>query len=272
MRRSTRLAALTLGLVFLLGLTPSLVVAQDEGTPPGPVGELDPAAPGIYVSRGTSGPALGATTITFDGEAFIPEKAYPAVFVKVLYGTFAFRVQGDVIVDPQDDDLTVLEATPPIGIATPPASTHEFNPVGTVFRASCPYATPSAFTALCLINPGGLADAAKAAGTASLGEYFVELTQGQTVYIPEGTECFICNTTEIPSGAATPASTATPASLATPASTDHYGRGQLLMWTAKDFDWTTFVQNPPQGPATPSAHGGSGVRALLLNPGSPCHG
>jgi hypothetical protein len=138
--------------------------------------------------------------VRFDGEpeqtvpnpelgAFIPERySEQAMVVKVLTGTFAFRTQGPgVVVAPWDNTLDMYFANIPIEEGSDPQlrepedveKPREFTADGTF---DCE-ATPGGHAVCHLDDPTIFDD----------GFTFVRLDAGDTVYFPDQSTCFLCN-------------------------------------------------------------------------------
>jgi hypothetical protein len=127
--------------------------------------------------------------------AYIPERFNSqAMFVNVVAGSFAFRTQGPgVIVTPQDNALEKYTATVSIKLGTDPnfrdpatpedsVKPREFNDGGSF---PCNLNPPG--HALCLLDPDAFDD----------GVTFARLDAGDTVYLPDNSTCFLCNTEQI---------------------------------------------------------------------------
>lgn len=260
----------TLSLVFLfcsilaLGAAPGLVAA-DAGAP-GPFGE------GITITStqqpNAKSDELQAYEVGFDHGAYINEETAldttrEALIVKVLSGMFAFRVQGDVIVDPQDHDIQILVANPPIGVGDPVTMAHEFQPRATIANATCPGIQPTSAATppvtptrtLCLLNPALIATELGAP------DGFVQLEPGFVVFLPPNSQCFFCNIVGKTGADTSAANTADQAS--------------LLVWgPTSGFSWQDKSQAgsglPTATPSASSLHGAVGW-TVMRNPGSPCH-
>ena len=250
MRRRTALPfMLILGLVAALGTAPGLVVAQEDQQDLQSVFGED-----ITVTRleglAARGERVQAYAVTFEETAFIPEREYPeAMVVKVQSGTFAFRAQSDVLIDPQGMDIRILEANPSIPVGSPPNPNQRYDDTGETV-ANCSGTSP---TVLCLINPTLLQDR------------YVQLEEGYTVYLPDNTTCFFCNTTGLQGGDTT-------ASPVPGGDTSPGGTPELLVWApSDDFSWYNLDQGTPTAEGTPSAQEQTAARGWRLNPGSPCH-
>lgn len=184
--------ALILVLVAIVSTAPALLARQD------PEVQQDMESPfyeGITVTTsddpGEQGDQLQAFAVTFAARAYIPERTYPeSMVVKVQTGTFAFRVQSEVLVDPEGESIPILTANPPIDLGANPNAIFVdddpgnderiFTETGTV--QNCSGTAPNT---LCLLDPN------------VLGENFVQLTAGDLVYLPDNSTCFFCNTTEL---------------------------------------------------------------------------
>lgn len=272
MRRISRVAlVLVLVLFGVVGLLPGVVSAQDgnsdlkpsPGGTPGEIGETK--AEGIKVAPVSSSTdqSRELSVVTFEQGGYTIDDSAPSLLVaKVLSGSFAFRVQGPVLIDPQGEDIEVLQAHPGFGVGVEPPPGNFFEPVGRIVFDHCPVAGPPGQpTTLCQIDPDIVA---KEAGVdANKTNLFVRLVIGDTVVIPPNVQCFFCNVTGIENSPATPAATAT-------ASADD---AQLLVWTEAGFDWGAFANGQLGNPATPtpSAQAPGGLRAIHMHPGSPCH-
>src|SRR5215217_6478979 len=127
-RRTTLTFALILGLLAVVSTAPALLAKQDQVISQD---ESSPFHEGISVLRGGTlaekGEKLQSDTFTFNHGAYVPERIYPTgMVVKVLKGTFAFRVQSDVLVDPQNTTIKILEADSPIPVGSVPGGAHSF--------------------------------------------------------------------------------------------------------------------------------------------------
>jgi hypothetical protein len=191
--------------------------------------------------------------------AYIPERFNSqAMVVKVLAGRFAFRVQGPgVIVDPQGQDLERVKATEPNGAPNPIE-------LGANPNAGRPrtYADDGSFDCglelhghtLCELDPTEFKS----------GEKFVRLDPGDTVFLPDNSTCFLCNTERIdPTTGEIVESGGVPA--------------ELLIWTpATGFDEiggeldsaANAMASLPQG--TPTTQGSGRILGWMFNPGSNC--
>ena len=155
--------------------------------------------------------------------------------VKVQSGTFAFRVQSEVLVDPEGEAIEILEANPPIPLGSNPDNNRTgrtFSLVGTV--ETCPGSAPNT---LCLLDPD------------VLGENFVRLNEGDLVYLPDDTTCFFCNTTDV--------------------------QAELLVWTpSTGFSWHRLYESERATAAsTPVAQqqGAQVIQGWMFNPGGRCN-
>jgi hypothetical protein len=185
--------------------------------------------------------------------AYIPERFNSqAMVVKVLAGRFAFRVQGpNVIVDPQGQPLERVKASTPIGLgANPNAGTPRT------------YADDGSFDCglelhghtFCQLDPAEFKS----------GEKFVRLDPGDTVFLPDNSTCFLCNTERIdPTTGEIVESGGVPA--------------ELLIWTpATGFDEiggeldsaANAMASLPQG--TPTTQGSGRILGWAFNPASNC--
>jgi hypothetical protein len=262
-RRATLPFVLLLGLVFAIGTTPSLLA--DEGTP-GPFGE------GLQITTtqqpNTKTERDQAYNILFNHGAYINEEksenlTKQPLIVKVLSGKFAFRVQADVIVDPQDHDIQILAADPSIAVGDPVTQAHNFVPKAAIAATDCPGIPPTAPTTppttptrtLCLVNP------ALVESLLGASDGFIELDPGFMVYLPPNSQCFFCNVTG-KTGDDTSAN-------------NKADQASLLVWGPRSgFSWQTKSQQsmrPGAGaPEASTLHGAVGWK-VMLNPGSPCH-
>jgi hypothetical protein len=123
--------------------------------------------------------------------AYIPERfSSQAMVVTVLEGGFAFRPQGPgVIVDTHGQPLEKYTATAPIGFGDDPETaggTRSYNVTG-----EFPCTLNPAGQVLCQLNPADFA----------AGDVFVRLEPNDTVYLPDDSTCFVCNTETIVPGA-----------------------------------------------------------------------
>lgn len=241
-RRGLLPMVLLLWMALAAGLAPGLTAASPfigfwgEGLTFGAIDADNP-----------QGETQRAHWVRFNPGAFVPEEPHDgAMVVKVERGTFAFRAQEDVIVDPQGSYIQILDADPDIEVGQAPAQSNQrYLPTGMTVPG-CVGAPP---TVLCLIN------------SSILDGNYVRLEPGFTVYLPDDTTCFFCNLAETDDGA------------------------ELVVWApASGFSWQQKQGQfyaPPASPspspsmtpsATPSASDRSGRFGWTrLNPGSPCH-
>lgn len=261
MRRRRRFLSLVLVLVWIVaaGVAPALARGQ-EG--PGTWGE------GLTITQndgaGRVGVQMRSYSVAFEPGAFVPEERFPeAMVVKVVSGTFAFRAQSDVLIDPQGGDIVLLKADPVVPVEHLPAPEQQFKDDGMTL-ANCAGTAPQT---LCLVNP-----------TILMGRY-VKLTPGFLVYLPDATTCFFCNTKDI----VTEGQTGDESRTAGETPTGGDGElGELLVWTPKSgggFSWfdrwqdnASLAGTPVAGEPTPSAEGLTAARGWMrFNPGSPCN-
>jgi hypothetical protein len=180
--------------------------------------------------------------------AYIPERfTSQAMVVKVMAGSFAFRTQGPgVIVAPQDDTLEKYAATVAINLGTDPNFRESDDPATREFHdgGSFPCDLNPPGHALCLLEPDEFDD----------GVTFARLDPGDTVYLPDNSTCFLCNTEQIGS---------------TPA--------ELLIWTPTTGlaeiggeleRITNAMASPSMG--TPTAQRSGRIVGWMFNPGSRC--
>jgi hypothetical protein len=195
MRNRTALSfALILGLVAALGLSPTLIAAQETDQ-----GSL--FSDGVDVTLDKTDKANGQKTqaiiATFEAQAYAPERTNPeAMVVKVLKGTLAFRVQSpDVVLDAQGNEIQLVTSKSPIGFGQAPSATPatgnndpdvRFSPGGPMPTSTCSQ-TVSSF---CALNPATFSDLVT----------FVVLESGYTVFLPAGSTCFFCNVTPTSAG------------------------------------------------------------------------
>jgi len=173
--RRRRTLPLTLGLVliFALSMAPTLITAQaPEGSgivyePLSPT----PEPPGDNIE-------IQQYAFTFAGTAYIPEKEYPEqTVVKIVTGTFAFRVGGNVVfVDPPPDPADPQTTDVKIQILNVAGEHDPGQP-----ETAGPFLGEENGTFLC-------------ADICALPfNTLVLLNEGTTVFIPGNTTCFICN-------------------------------------------------------------------------------
>jgi hypothetical protein len=241
MRRHTTLSlAISLGLLAIVSTAPTLLAKQEERVIYQDEESLLSEDITVNASDDPNqkGEKLQAFDVGFAAHAYIPERTYPeSMLVKVQTGTFAFRVQSEVLVDPEAADIEVLEANPPIPLGSNPNKDHAgrtFDPVGTVQNCS---GTPP--HVLCLLDPD------------VLGENFVQLEAGDLVYLPDNSTCFFCNTTELDAGAT------------------------LLVWApATGFSWYEMDQAGLSTGFDSTVAVDQGLRTIrgwMFNPGSRCN-
>ena len=282
--------ALILGLVPALNTTPLLAMQDDECLEQekevqAAFGyELDCESDFPFTLEFTAGPAAESPdaervyTVRFIGEAeiaaagtpeadneggtpesgnvvgaYIPERfTSQAMVVKVMVGSFAFRTQGPgVIVAPQDNTLEKYAATASIMLGTNPNDRDPGDPATREFDDSGTLPFP------CTLNPSGHALCLLDATEFDDGITFARLDPGDTVYLPDNSTCFLCNTEQIGS---------------TPA--------ELLIWTPTtglteiggELARITNAMATPQSGSTPSAQGSGRILGWAFNPGSRCKG
>jgi hypothetical protein len=266
MRRSNSIfLAVTLALAVVVGTAPGLLARQDQ--------ELDPEDldyEGIHVfcgftdegARRSCEEVEGFQTydVLFDRGAYIPEQTTEhALVVKVEAGSLAFRTRThDVIIDSQGNPIELYTADPSYGFGTPPNTlTPEpgYTPVpppDDVLSDSQCFRTPPE-QKLCRLDPGVFAN----------GDQFVRLDVGDIVYLPAGSDCFLCNTTDIGDGVE---------------EFEDQGNGKVAVkvqvWApGSDFAWykgsLKFNSSETQG--TPTTQGSGRIVGWMFNPGSRCH-
>jgi hypothetical protein len=224
---------------------------------------------GLEIAAGPAGRSAEAEqlyAVRFIGEqgyetgAYIPERFNSeAMVVRVLAGRFAFRVQGpDVVVDPQGQPLERLKASIPIRLGENP------NVQAADRGMMRTYIDDSEFH--CDLNPQGqrlcLLDPADFAS----GDTFVRLDQGDTVFLPENSTCFLCNTDRID-----PATGKLTRSGGVPA--------ELLIWTPtagfnQDLERAASamaISPQEKSQATPTMQGSSRIVGWMFNPGGRCN-
>ena len=247
--------ALILGLVAALSTTP-LLARQDEAPDQDLISDF---SEGLVITPlgeepGIDDPPFRAYSVTFDYAAYIPERTYDnakpdeadvAMVVKVQSGTFAFRVQSDgIVVDPQGTELKFVTVIPDIPFGSAPKEATpapSYTPDG-----SAPGCVVGNFPdkGLCLLNP---ADFVR-------GDTYVQLNEGYTVYLPDQSTCFFCNTTEL---------------------TDGEGKAELLVWSsASEFSWHRLYEASLSTRSDSTLALDQGLRAprsWMFNPGSNCN-
>lgn len=244
--RTTLPCALILVLAAIVSTAPALLAKQD----PEVQQDLESSfAEDITITTsddpGEQGDQLQAFDVTFAAHAYIPERTYPeSMVVKVQSGAFAFRVQSEVLVDPEGDSIPVLTADPPIDLGANPNAIFVdddpnnderiFTEAGTV--QNCSGTAPNT---LCLLDPD------------VLGENFVQLVAGDLVYLPDNSTCFFCNTAELDAEA------------------------ELLVWApATGFSWHQLyeAQLSTRSDSTIALNPGlRETRGWMFNPGSRCN-
>jgi hypothetical protein len=184
--------------------------------------------------------------------AYIPERFNSeAMVVKVLAGNFAFRTQGPgVIVDTQDQDLEGLKASTPIPLGTNPDTGG-----GRTYDNADPYPCNLLVHEhkLCLLVPTDFTAEEKQ-------NMFVRLDPGDTVFLPDNSTCFLCNSGRIDSDGNEVPTEGIPA--------------ELLIWSATT-GFNGDLQNIATAMATPSAstatsQGSGRIVGWMFNPGSTC--
>jgi hypothetical protein len=214
-------------MVVAAGIAPGLAQARQY------VGEWGEGLTIDVIPQDGGSQSLVASRVRFLAHAFVPEVEYDsAMVVKVQKGTFAFRAQGDVVVDPQGNYIEILEARPRIEFGqAPEGDGQEYLPTG----ATVPGCVGTPPTVLCVV------------GESLLGEGFVQLEPGFLVYLPAGSTCFFCNTTPLEAGA------------------------EVLVWSQQIAFHRASMTGTPV-PASPVALDPSVSRGWMrLNPGSPCN-
>jgi hypothetical protein len=273
MRRRTTLSfALILGLLAGVSTAPTLLAKQDQQYQEvkqdwrSSFSRDITIRPSVQKDSGEMGGQLPAFEVTFGDGAYIPERTYlGSMVVKVQSGTFAFRVQSEVLVDPQDEDIAILEAVPPIPLGGYPDDNHvgrSFDQVTAPDNTvqNCSGTTPNR---LCLLDPD------------ELGERFVRLRPGFIVYLPDNSTCFFCNTTALD------AQSETVAASGSPVAQEQEGQPELLVWApANGFNWLQLYETESATASEFATAAGSpvaqeqGLQASLgwmLDPGSSCH-
>jgi hypothetical protein len=252
---------LILGLVPALNTTPLFAMQEQACEPTVTVGEqtffLDCTSDfsfGLEVAAVPDGAADRLYGVQFIGEpgvatgAYIPERFNSeAMVVKVVAGLFAFRTQGPgVIVDAQGPFLETYMATTPGGSPNPIGPGEDPNIGGSRTYGdgeALPCELELHGQQFCLLDPAVFSE-----GDANR---FVRLEPGDTVYLPDNSTCFTCNTERIDE---------------TPA--------ELLIWTPAtgfngDLQAAAEAMESSQ-PATPAAQGSGRIVGWMLDPGSNC--
>jgi hypothetical protein len=219
MRHRTVLpVSLVVALFFALTATPLFAMQEQSPTPQAQECESSKTegdqtflsdctsdfSEGLAVAA-VGGPPEGVATFQVYDVAFTEQGAYiperlnreEEVFVKVLAGYFAFRVQGNgVIVNPQGQPLERVLAVDPvtemvtdasrIALGTDPDLVPEARE--RIFKVDAANPEYSCLLdTLCVLDPADFDE----------GEVFVRLDPGDTVYLPDLTTCFLCNSDPI---------------------------------------------------------------------------
>jgi hypothetical protein len=184
--------------------------------------------------------------------AYIPERFNSeAMVVRVLAGSFAFRTQGPgVIVDTQGQDLEGLKASTPIDLGTDPET-------GTPRK----YANADPYLCnllvhehkLCLLDPNDFTPDDK-------HDVFVRLDPGDTVFLPDNSTCFLCNSGRLDENGNEVPTEGIPA--------------ELLIWSPTtglngDLQNIATAMAPPSAD-TSTAPGSGRILGWAFNPGSTC--
>jgi hypothetical protein len=183
------LRPLTLILTLALILVPASISAQDGAfedlnggglTVEGYLDEGDSKV-SLDSQEGAEGVNWERSQWTFAVKAALPPAQYPeAMVVKVIDGSFAFRVGDEdvVIVDPQGAPIPILESNGnPLSTAEPIVSA---TPTGANVQDQNVQDQNGDCTSLCILSP----------------DETVMLETGFTVYLPGNVTCFFCNITD----------------------------------------------------------------------------
>jgi hypothetical protein len=262
MRRSTALSSvLTIG---MLGFVPGVLAKQDATPIPDPAPSFEDII--VTCDGQACRPVDGMQTynVEFNAAAYVPEKTYDeAIVVLVLEGQLAFRVQtGDVIFDPvgiggpgASNAVKILKTdiTVPFGGTPSTALTQpQYQDLGgTMTDAEC---SRPPLTNLCRLDPAKFADQ----------QTFVLLEKDDIVYLPAGSSCFICNTTDVTHG---------DPSSGSPARALVWAPGPSGPQGESGFSWYvgSKADNPDGLSATPSARKSGQIVDWMFNPGSRCN-
>jgi hypothetical protein len=216
--------------------------------------EVTPATGGaapdrLYNFRFTGVQGVAGEEDYFTG-AYIPERNSPeAMVVEVVAGNFAFRAQKSpgVIVVAQGPELETYTANIPIGLGENPndrAQGREFREEGAPF--DCVQNLPDG-RVICLLDTEDI-------DRFEEGEIFVRLEPGDTVYLPDNSMCFLCNTERI----------------------DPNAPAELLIWSSTTgftgaLEFATNSVSSPQSDSTATMQGSSGIVGWMFNPGGRCN-
>ena len=266
--------ALILGLVAALNSTPLFAMQEQEVVP------CDPEDPTVIVEDQTfvqdctsdfpvgleveMGPAVESMeadrlyAVQFKAEsaneagAYIPERFNSqAMVVKVLAGRFAFRVQGpNVIVDTQGQPLEKLKASIPIELGENPDDKLADPATSRTFDYDSDYSCTLNLHGqnLCLLDPADF--------KAEVKDTFVRLDPGDTVFLPDNSTCFLCNTDRIdPTTGQVVPSGGVPA--------------ELLIWTPGT-GFNGDLESAAIAMVAPPPDQLHATRAWMFNPGSRC--
>jgi hypothetical protein len=190
--------------------------------------------------------------------AYIPERFNSeAMVVRVLAGSFAFRTQGPgVIVDTQGQDLEGLKAITPDGAPNP-------IDLGTDPETGTPrkYANADLYPCNLLVHEHTLCLLVPTDFTAEdKHDVFVRLDPGDTVFLPDNSTCFLCNSGRIDEDGNDVPTGGIPA--------------ELLIWSATtglngDLDNIATDMATPS-PSASTAPGSGRILGWAFNPGSRC--
>ena len=188
--------------------------------------------------------------VDYETGAYIPERNSPeAMVVEVVAGNFAFRAQRSpgVIVVTQGPELETYTATVSIRPGENPndrAQGREFKEAGEPFNCD---QNLSDGRVVCLLDTEDVARFEQ-------GEIFVRLEPGDTIYLPDNSMCFLCNTERI----------------------DSTVPAELLIWSSTTgftgaLEFVASAMATPHPGSTPTMQGSGRIVGWMFNPGGRCN-
>jgi hypothetical protein len=191
--------------------------------------------------------------------AFFPEITYSeAMVVRILSGTLAFRVTSpevDIVVEHTGEGIPIVttDIDLQVGQAPDPNNLPTYTNTGETMQQHELCSQPP-LSNLCLLDAEYFLDGIQTGGLQTEGlKTFVQLGEGDIVYLTAGSMCFICNTTETGDEQA-----------------------QIEVWAPGYSNSTWFevvksMQMLGPGPTRLQEHELHDAQAWMFNPGSPCH-
>ena len=250
MRRRTILSFILIaGFLAMLGMAPAMLARQGQE----PDWSEIQVGCGVEFSECPEVDGNQTYTVGLSDSAYFPEIPYPeTMVVKVMSGTLAFRTSGPgVVVEFQRNELFRRVSDVPLPFGTP---ANTLNPLPNYDQGDALNSGDCSNSQLgteCILNPAVFADEMT----------FVELLEGDIVYVPANSTCFFCNITGIDSpGTVVPGNNAAVVQVWAPGQ-------QGTTWF--DLSQTNHMQG--QAPARLEGQKLHDVSAWMLNPGSPCH-